>query len=228
MRYYSTMRPFGPGTFPQKDGRETIVNFNGPTYCEEIGREAWGYIDYPEPLTKEEAEEYELTKAGEATWYSVTVASKKHGGGLKAIVENDTVETAQRPQDERWETGAREFKRRYFKSLAEAERVRDVLNTIEVTTERVRSSVTQGECKAYINGTYILNFGDDIVIIPKEADPADYYGENIGGFASKLPDSSMTLGLIWHPYDDIYHYDKLICSKLGIEPEEWIGGNNNE
>lgn len=63
-RYYSTQRPFGPGTFPKKDGRETVVNFDGKIYCEEIGREAWGYIDYPEPLTKEETDSYELVKIG--------------------------------------------------------------------------------------------------------------------------------------------------------------------
>lgn len=63
-RYYSTQRPFGPGTFPQKDGRETVVNFDGKIYCEEIGREAWGYIDYPEPLTKEETNSYELVEIG--------------------------------------------------------------------------------------------------------------------------------------------------------------------
>ena len=63
-RYYSTKRPFGPGTFPKKDGRETVINFDGKTYCEEIGREAWGYIDYPEPLTKEEVDSYELVEIG--------------------------------------------------------------------------------------------------------------------------------------------------------------------
>ena len=39
MRYYSTQRPVGPGTFPRQDGKETITNFDGKTYCEEIGRE---------------------------------------------------------------------------------------------------------------------------------------------------------------------------------------------
>lgn len=62
-RYYSTQRPFGPGTFPQKDGREAVVNFDSKIYCEEIGREAWGYIDYPEPLTKEETDSYELVES---------------------------------------------------------------------------------------------------------------------------------------------------------------------
>ena len=54
MRYYSTQRPFGPGTFPRQDGTETITNFDGPTYCEEIGREAWGYIDYEQALSGRE------------------------------------------------------------------------------------------------------------------------------------------------------------------------------
>lgn len=42
MRYYSTQRPVGPGTYPRQGGTETVTNFDGPTYCEEIGREAWG------------------------------------------------------------------------------------------------------------------------------------------------------------------------------------------
>lgn len=154
-------------------------------------------------------------------WYSVTVASRKRGGGLTAIVDNETFRAAQRPSDGHSETGIREFKHRYFKTLAEAERVRNILNNTSITTERVRGSVTQGECKVFINGTYILNFGDKIEMIPQGQES---YGENIGGWASVIPDSSMVLGLIWHPYESLYHYDKLICEKLGIEPGEWIGG----
>lgn len=67
MRYYSTQRPFGPGTFPKKDGRETITNFSdGKIFCEEIGREAWGFIEYSEPLTEKEMRSYELTAGGMA------------------------------------------------------------------------------------------------------------------------------------------------------------------
>ena len=65
MRYYSTQRPVGPGTYPRKDGGETIHNFSNKTYCEEIGREAWGYIDYPEPLTEKEMLSYELMQSEE-------------------------------------------------------------------------------------------------------------------------------------------------------------------
>ena len=61
-RYYNTQRPFGPGTFPKKDGRETITNFDGKIFCPEIGRMEWGYIEYPEPLTEKEAADYELTR----------------------------------------------------------------------------------------------------------------------------------------------------------------------
>lgn len=64
MRYYSTQRPAGPGTYPQQGGTETITNFDGKIYCEEIGREAWGYIEYREPITPEQAAAYELTPGG--------------------------------------------------------------------------------------------------------------------------------------------------------------------
>lgn len=71
MRYYSTQRPFGPGTFPQQDGSETITNYDGPTYCEEIGREAWGHIDYKQALAPEQAASYELTPAKRVEEYVV-------------------------------------------------------------------------------------------------------------------------------------------------------------
>lgn len=65
MRYYSIYRPVGLGTYPRKDGRETIHNFDKKTYCEEIGREAWGYIDYPDALTEKMMSEYELMQSEE-------------------------------------------------------------------------------------------------------------------------------------------------------------------
>lgn len=37
-----------------------IVNFDARTYCDEIKREAWGYIEYKLPLTPETAADYEL------------------------------------------------------------------------------------------------------------------------------------------------------------------------
>ncbi len=116
-----------------------------------------------------------------------------------------------------------QFKTRYFRPQ-EAERVASVIQSLDITTERVRMSATQGGVKVYINGKYILNFGDHIVLPERGANPEDYYGIDIGGWRSNEPDSSFVLGLIWHPLDHAYHYSDLICSKLGIKPEEWIGG----
>lgn len=64
MRYYSTQRPLGPGTYPRKGGTETVTNFDGKIFCEEISREAWGYVEYKEPLTPKEVSDYELTQGG--------------------------------------------------------------------------------------------------------------------------------------------------------------------
>lgn len=62
MRYYSTQRPVGPGTFPKLPENKVLEvhNFDAKTFCEEIGREAWGYIDFESPLTQEQADNYEL------------------------------------------------------------------------------------------------------------------------------------------------------------------------
>ena len=66
MRYYSTQRPVGPGTFPKPQGNavKEVFNFDSKTYCEELGREAWGYIEYEQPLDPETAAGYALVADG--------------------------------------------------------------------------------------------------------------------------------------------------------------------
>lgn len=44
---------------------EDITNYDRRTYIEELGREAWGSIDYEQPLTPEDARAYELTEAAQ-------------------------------------------------------------------------------------------------------------------------------------------------------------------
>ena len=61
MKYYSTQRPVSPGTFPRQ-GAGQIVNFDNKQFCEEIGRDAWGYIEYEEPLSAAQLEAYELVR----------------------------------------------------------------------------------------------------------------------------------------------------------------------
>ena len=52
-RYYSTQRPILPGGFPNRGKVEQIKNFDTKIFCEEIGEEARGFVDYIEPLKKE-------------------------------------------------------------------------------------------------------------------------------------------------------------------------------
>lgn len=65
-RYYSTQRPLSLGTYPKPQGNKVlnIKNFDERTYCEEIGREAWGYIEYELPVSPVILKDFEMIKAG--------------------------------------------------------------------------------------------------------------------------------------------------------------------
>lgn len=89
MRYYSTQRPLEPGTFPRQDVPESIVNFNGKVFCEEIGREARGYVAYREAITEKQTHEYELTPGGTAGFVLVGHRADD-AGGLKALIRHYT------------------------------------------------------------------------------------------------------------------------------------------
>ena len=67
MRYYSTLRPVGIGTFPKPTENKvlSIENFNSRIYVHEINHEAWGYIEYEKPLSEKEAQNYDLVSANE-------------------------------------------------------------------------------------------------------------------------------------------------------------------
>lgn len=64
MKYFSTQRLVAPGTFPIPEGNKVleIVNFDERKYCQESGRDCWGYIEYEHPLTEKQAVEYELVR----------------------------------------------------------------------------------------------------------------------------------------------------------------------
>lgn len=63
-RYYSTQRPVDIGTYPKPDGNEpvVVVNYDADRRRPVAGGRisAWGELTYREPLTKEQAEAYEL------------------------------------------------------------------------------------------------------------------------------------------------------------------------
>lgn len=60
-RYYLTQRPPSIGTFPKK--AVEIESFDSREFVEEIGRPAWGWVEYKEPLTEKQVYDYELMKA---------------------------------------------------------------------------------------------------------------------------------------------------------------------
>ena len=63
-RYYSTQRPVDIGTFPKTEGGPThIENFDKRQPVERGRFQAWGYIEYTAPLTKRQADDYELRSA---------------------------------------------------------------------------------------------------------------------------------------------------------------------
>ena len=63
-RYYSIMRPISIGTYPTGARVTNIVNFHERKYVPEIGREAWGYIEFSHTLSKQNQISYELLPGG--------------------------------------------------------------------------------------------------------------------------------------------------------------------
>lgn len=62
MRYYSILRPISFGTYPKYQDNKVleIVNFDEKIYCEDISRDAWGYIEYEKIIGKKDAYNYDL------------------------------------------------------------------------------------------------------------------------------------------------------------------------
>ena len=62
MRAYAIYRPIGPYAWPSehRDKVAEIVNYDTLTYVPEIGRNAFGHIDFEEDIPKEDLDRYEL------------------------------------------------------------------------------------------------------------------------------------------------------------------------
>lgn len=62
MKYYSTQRPIMPGSYPKPIGNlpVEIKNYDERLFVKEIGRMAWGEIEYRDPLSEADVFEYEL------------------------------------------------------------------------------------------------------------------------------------------------------------------------
>lgn len=120
VRYYSTQRPVLPGGFPKKAEAEKIENFGTKTFCEEIGREAWGYIEYGSSLTKDEADSYELVPSGTKAYYCVTTSVNDKGKVIAAIT--NVIDAACKPENSFKSLKRKDIYNDWFDSFEEAEK----------------------------------------------------------------------------------------------------------
>ena len=126
MKYYSVERPITPGSFPKKDLVQNIYNFDQKTFCEEIGAEAWGYVEYSEALSEKEASEYELIPEGLKTFWAVTTAFYDDGRVVSNIT--DKIQAAIKPEDIYKELKKKDLYIDWFETEAEArEHVQEAL-----------------------------------------------------------------------------------------------------
>lgn len=65
-RYYLTQRPPMPGAFPKpKDNKVVgLEAFDERRSVPMLHSQAWGYVEYEQPLSAKEVREYELREAG--------------------------------------------------------------------------------------------------------------------------------------------------------------------
>lgn len=65
-RYYLTQRPPMPGTFPNTPENKVwgVESFEERRLVPMLHRQAWGYVEYKAPLTRQQMKDYELSEAG--------------------------------------------------------------------------------------------------------------------------------------------------------------------
>lgn len=63
VRYYSVERPIGFGTYPRRRKATATHNFGSETFVCDIGRTAFGWVEYEEPLSDKQADKYELVRS---------------------------------------------------------------------------------------------------------------------------------------------------------------------
>lgn len=118
-RYYSRMRPLGPGTFPTS-GAQNILNYDDRTYVEEIGCEALGYVEYDRELSQEEIDAYELIPVDLKPFWVVVSSYYNDGRSIANIV--DIIYRRSRPELVMRSTSREDVYIDYFESFDEARR----------------------------------------------------------------------------------------------------------
>jgi len=83
-RYYLTQRPPSPGAFPGKP--VNLKAFDARKHVDEIGRPAWGWVEYEQPLTDKQAADYELTKRQERTTKRTIILTDEQASLLEVYI----------------------------------------------------------------------------------------------------------------------------------------------
>lgn len=115
MKYYSTQRPVMIGGYPKSQKVLEIKNFDSKRYVKDIGRTAWGWIEYDQPLSEKDAADYELVP--EPSWYEVCLVVPGTDGDaengpcepvwykdmVKATSEAEAIKIANEKEERDWQ-----------------------------------------------------------------------------------------------------------------------------
>ena len=65
-RYWSVLRPVGPGTYPKKESNLMMgyENYEKRRFVRSIGKEAWGWLEFEKPLAPNDIDSYDLIPDG--------------------------------------------------------------------------------------------------------------------------------------------------------------------
>lgn len=124
-RYYSVLRPVASDSVPKAAEATKIWNFDKKTFCQEINMEAYGYIEYSNPLSVRECaafdliEAFELVEAVMLTYWCVETKFFKDGH-VDSIIASSR-EAFKKPENTHIDMDEYDLYKDWFDSLIEAE-----------------------------------------------------------------------------------------------------------
>ena len=90
-KYYSTQRPVDIGTFPKTEGGPVrITNFDERKPFGKDNCRAWGFLEYKQPLTEKQIDDYELKAARGNPDMKKSIADQMKEATAQAAKDNAT------------------------------------------------------------------------------------------------------------------------------------------
>lgn len=89
-KYYSTQRPVDISTYPKAGNEPTnIVNFDTRQPVESGTIQAWGYLEYPQPLTEHQLADYELKASPSNYLENAEKSVEQNFNQIDGIINNE-------------------------------------------------------------------------------------------------------------------------------------------